>query len=792
MIELEINGKKVEVPEGSMVMEAAEKLGVYVPHFCFHKKLSIAANCRMCLVEIEKMGKPLPACATPVNEGMKVFTNTQKAKKAQEAVMEFLLINHPLDCPICDQGGECQLQDLAVGYGGSNSRFTEEKRVVFQKNIGPLISAQEMSRCIHCTRCVRFGQEIAGVMELGMPGRGEHAEISTFLGSAVESELSGNMIDICPVGALTSKPFRYTARTWELQRYKTISPHDGMGTNIIAQVNSGKVARVVPFENETINECWISDRDRFSYSALNSNDRLHEPMIKDKTGDWRPAGWREALEFAVKIISNGKKKGKFGVRGLASPSSSTEEFQLFSKLIKNIGSDSLDFRTWISDKNFDDNVFGIPNLGIKIRELSEISSVFIIGSRFRDDYPLLAQKFRVASRLGDTKIAQLNAIEQDLLMPLEESIIDRPSNWHNQLKDILNVCKNILSCNSNDEKKVSCSESAKRIAKMLIEDISGSPSTLIIAGPSVMSHPQASYLLSIISEISEVISCKFASLPPGGNNTGGYVAEAYPNSDGYNYPSMFVDSEAAFLLLNIEPSKDLKNGLNACECMKNSPYGVIAMTAFKSAVSDVASVMLPISPFTESAGTFINIEGRSQKTRAVANPQGNSRPAWKVLRVIGNLLGIDEFQYQDLTDVENIFSNKIDHKLFVKDQFFEIKKIDYQKLSPVVTDDFFELVSFYPIYLTDQIVRRSESLLNTSQSSTQKLLVNSENFEDLSLNKAKLLKLKDHNGNYLKLDPDTPIIVHPGVAKGSIAVTLGHPNQDNIFSSDNLVKVVVS
>jgi NADH-quinone oxidoreductase subunit G len=344
MIEIELDGKKVEVPEGSMVMHAAEKAGTYVPHFCYHKKLSIAANCRMCLVDVEKAPKPMPACATPVTQGMIVRTKSDKAIKAQQSVMEFLLINHPLDCPICDQGGECQLQDLAVGYGGSSSRYQEEKRVVFHKEVGPLISMEEMSRCIHCTRCVRFGQEIAGVMELGMLHRGEHAEITTFVGNTVDSELSGNMIDICPVGALTSKPFRYSARTWELSRRKSVSPHDSTGANLIVQVKANKVMRVVPLENEEVNECWIADRDRFSYEALASDDRLTVPMLK-QGGQWREVDWQTALEY----VANGLKQirndhGADAIGALGSPHATVEELHLLAQLMKGLGSGNIDHR----------------------------------------------------------------------------------------------------------------------------------------------------------------------------------------------------------------------------------------------------------------------------------------------------------------------------------------------------------------------------------------------------------------------------------------------------------------
>jgi NADH-quinone oxidoreductase subunit G len=787
MIELEINGKKIEVPEGSMVMEAAQQLGFYVPHFCFHKKLSIAANCRMCLVEIEKMGKPLPACATPVNEGMRVFTNSEKAKKAQKGVMEFLLINHPLDCPICDQGGECQLQDLAVGYGGSSSRFTEEKRVVFHKNMGPLISAEEMSRCIHCTRCVRFGQEVAGVMELGMPGRGEHSEITTFLDGAVESELSGNMIDICPVGALTSKPFRYTARTWELKRFKTISPHDGMGSNIIAQVNSGKVARVVPFENELINECWISDRDRFSYSALNSSDRLLEPMIKDKSGNWKIVDWQEALEKTVEIVNEGKLLGKYGIRGLSSPLSSTEELALFSQLVKNCGSDSIDFRVWLADKEFDKYISGVPNLGMKITQLNQVNSVFVVGSRLRDDFPLLAQKFRVARKLSGLRIAQLNAVEQSLLMEVEESIIEKPSQWIRILEEILNICqrKNFEEVPNKSDSKIK----AHKIAEMFLNDCSESKKSLIIAGPSVFSHPQASSILSLISQIAEVTKCRFASLPSGGNIAGGCIANAIPDSDGYNTASMFKNSDAAFLLLNVEPAKDLNFGLHAVSSMSKSKVGVVAMTSFKSSVSDFATVMLPISPFTESSGTYINIEGRVQNIRPVTDLQGNSRPAWKILRVIGNLLGIKEFNYENINDVQNLFANKIGEDSFIKKIEFAVKTNN--TLIPNIANEknILETTTFFPIYLSDYIVRRSESLLKTSQSSKPNFLINPKTLDFFSIQSGDLMKLSFiDNSNVESVEANC--LADSSVAEGVVAVANGHPDQNNFFPPKQLVTIV--
>src|SRR5690606_9439281 len=420
MLKIEIDGRQTEVPQGSTVMDAARKLGMYIPHFCYHPKLSIAANCRMCLVEVEKAPKPLPACATPVTDGMKAHLVSDVAKTAQKGVMEFLLINHPLDCPICDQGGECQLQDLAVGYGNSASRYQEPKRVVIPKSMGPLISAEGMTRCIQCTRCVRFGQEIGGIMELGMMGRGEHSEIVSFVGQAVESELSGNMIDLCPVGALTSKPFRFSARSWELGRRRSVSPHDSLGSNLIVQTKLSKVMRVLPLENEELNECWLSDKDRFSYEGLN-DQRLERPMVK-QGGEWREVDWPVALQHVV----DGLRKAGKSVGALASPHSTFEELYLLQKLIRAQGSDNIDFRLRQSDFSADGKLKGAPWLGMKVQKLSQLDCVLVVGSFLRKDHPLIANRFRQAAKKGQ-QVNILHMANDNSLIKLANRVIVRPS-----------------------------------------------------------------------------------------------------------------------------------------------------------------------------------------------------------------------------------------------------------------------------------------------------------------------------------------------------------------------------
>ncbi len=441
-VNLEIDGKPIEVPGNTMVIEAASRLGIYIPHFCYHRKLAIAANCRMCLVQVEKAPKPLPACATPVAEGMKVFTHSAAAVQAQKGVMEFLLINHPLDCPICDQGGECQLQDLAVGYGGSASRYTEDKRVVTTKEIGPLVAAEEMTRCIHCTRCVRFGQEIAGIMELGMVGRGEHAEILAFVGKTVDSELSGNMIDLCPVGALTSKPFRYSARTWELTRRKSISPHCGLGSNLIVQVKQDRVMRVLPLENEAINECWLSDKDRFSYAGLNSPERLTRPMLK-RDGRWEETEWSIALEEVVRGLKRVREThGAQAIGALATPHSTFEELHLLGRFMRGIGSGNVDFRLRQTDFAADAQPAGVPWLGMSIAELSGLDRVLVVGSHLRKDHPLIAARLRQAARKG-AQVSVLHCLDDELLIKLREKIIVAPAALPAALAEVVRAAAQI-------------------------------------------------------------------------------------------------------------------------------------------------------------------------------------------------------------------------------------------------------------------------------------------------------------------------------------------------------------
>ncbi|HEY8102794.1 MAG TPA: NADH-quinone oxidoreductase subunit NuoG [Burkholderiaceae bacterium] len=711
MVEIEIDGKKVEVLEGSMVMDAANKLGTYIPHFCYHKKLSIAANCRMCLVEVEKAPKPLPACATPVTAGMIVRSNSDKAVKAQKSVMEFLLINHPLDCPICDQGGECQLQDLAVGYGPSASRYEEEKRVVHHKDVGPLISMKEMSRCIHCTRCVRFGQEIAGVMELGMTGRGEHSEITSFVGNTVDSELSGNMIDLCPVGALTSKPFRYSARTWELSRRKSVSPHDGLGSNLIVQVKGGKVLRVLPLENEEINECWLSDKDRFAYEGLNSDQRLTKPMIK-QNGQWIETEWQTALQYVAHGLRNIKHEhGADAIAALGTPTSTLEELSLLQKLVRGLGSENIDFRLRQSDFSLDGNV--TPWLGMSINEFSQLKRTFIIGSFLRKDHPLLAARLRQAAKRG-AKINVLHATDEDLLMPVANKMIKAPSAWLSALGEVIVAIAQAKSITAPvGFEKIVPSAEAKKIAESLL---SGEPKAILL-GNAAAQHPQASQLHVAAQWIAQNTDAKFGYLTEAGNTVGGYLANALPGN-GANALKSFELPRKAYVLLNAEPEFDSHNPQVARAALDQAEM-VVALTPFMHGMA-YADVLLPIAPFTETSGTFVNCEGRAQSFNGSVKPLGDTRPAWKVLRVLGNLLGLSGFDYETSEAIRTeIIGEKTDTGFDLTSRLNNFANLQPQAAAQN-SGTGLERVADVPIYFSDAIVRRAESLQETTDAQPPK------------------------------------------------------------------------
>ena len=700
MIEIELDGKKISVTEGSMVMHAADAAGTTIPHFCYHKKLSIAANCRMCLVDIEKAPKPMPACATPVMQGMIVRTKSDKAIKAQKSVMEFLLINHPLDCPICDQGGECQLQDLAVGYGAGASRYQEEKRVVFQKNVGPLISMQEMSRCIHCTRCVRFGQELAGVMELGMQHRGEHSEITTFAGRTIDSELSGNMIDICPVGALTSKPFRYSARTWELSRRKSVSPHDSTGANLVLQVKGDKVLRVVPLENEDVNECWIADRDRFSYEALNSDQRLHTPMIK-QGGQWQAVDWNTALGYVADGLKRIKADhGVAGIGALGSAHRTVEELHLLAKLVRGLGSESIDFRTRHADFTHAAPAGSAMWLGTPIAALSALDRAFVIGSFLRKDHPLFAQRIRQSVRKGGA-VMSLNAMQDDWAMPVAAHITAAPLAWPQALADVAGYIATAKGVDAPAAAQANAE--AEAVAQALL---SGERKAVLL-GNAAAQHPQAATLLALAQWIGAHTGASVGYLTADANTVGAQWVNALPGVGGLNAGQMLSQPMKALLLLDVEPALDAADAAATQAAMAGAGL-VVALTSFKDAAVANADVLLPIAPFTETAGTFVNAEGRVQSFHGVVKPAGDSRPAWKVLRVLGNLLGLAGFNHETSEDVR---------AEALGDLATVAKRLDNRTAAAITLPSAaigLQRLADVPIYATDALVRRAAALQLTA------------------------------------------------------------------------------
>ncbi|MBU3547418.1 NADH-quinone oxidoreductase subunit NuoG [Polynucleobacter sp. MWH-Jannik1A5] len=752
MVEIELDGKAVEVPQGSMVMHAANKLGTYVPHFCYHKKLSIAANCRMCLVEVEKAPKPLPACATPVTQGMKVFTHSAKAVEAQRSVMEFLLINHPLDCPICDQGGECQLQDLAVGYGKSNSRYDEEKRVVFHKNVGPLISMQEMTRCIHCTRCVRFGQEVAGVMELGMVNRGEHSEITTFVGQTVDSELSGNMIDLCPVGALTSKPFRYAARTWELGRKRSVSPHDSLGANTTVQTKANKVMRVVALENESINECWISDRDRFSYEGLNSADRVTTPMVK-QGGQWLETDWQSALDYvahSLKTIS--AESGPEAIGALAHPISSAEELHLLQKMVRGLGSQQIETRLRQTDVK---SSAPAPWLGMPIAKVSELDRVLVIGSFLRKDQPVLAARIRTASKRG-LQVARIDAGGDDWLIP-SSGIAAAPSAWLSTLSEVAQAVAKAKSVSAPaGTANLTVSPAAQKIADSLISG----ESAAVLLGSAAIAHQYASDLHVLAQFIADQTNATLGFLPEGGNAVGASLV----NANGVGVESVLSGDRRAVILMNIEPDADLPNPAAARAALAKANT-VIALSAYKSSdLLEVADVILPISAFTETVSTFVNLEGRAQTVQPSVKPLGDSRPAWKVIRVLGGLLGLDGFLFNLPEEVlgEALPENYCTH-LSNKTISTSIANGNVAPLNGL------ERLADVNIYAGDPIVRRSSALQLTRDAKRgNQVGLNQKTFSELGLKEGDAVRVTQANQSV-----DMPATLEVNLAPGAVRISAG-------------------
>ena len=764
LVNIEIDGRAVQVPHGSTVMDAANKLGIYVPHFCYHKKLSIAANCRMCLVQVEKAPKPLPACATPVTEGMKAWSHSEQAIKAQQGVMEFLLINHPLDCPICDQGGECQLQDLAVGYGGSASRYREKKRVVFHKYMGPLISAEEMTRCIHCTRCVRFGQEIGGIMELGMSGRGEYAEIETFVGRTVDSELSGNMIDLCPVGALTSKPFRYAARTWELSRRKSVSPHDGHGSNLVVQVKNDRVMRVLPLENEAVNECWLSDKDRFSYEALNTDERLTSPLIK-QGGEWKSVDWPTALEFVANGVRDVvAKHGGASVGALVSPHSTLEEMTLAARLMRGLGSDNVDFRLRQTDFRDAGLRDGIPFLGMPIADVGRLDRALVIGSFLRKDHPLLAHRLRQAARKG-AQVSSLHSVDDDWLLPVAHRAIVLPSLLPGMLAQIV----------------VAAAQGSGRQAPAALQDIEPAAAADVIAasllsgerraillGNYAIQHAEASQIIALAQALAAITGATLGICTEAANTVGGYLAGALPQGDGLNAQAMLgtqgAESRRAYVVLHAEPEFDCANPVAARAALEKADL-VVVLSEFRTAMR-YADVLLPIAPFTETSGTFVNCEGRVQRFHGVVQPAGGSRPGWKVLRVLGTMLELPGF---DADSSEQVRDAVLGDAADLARKLSNATRVDI--VAPGKASGGVERVADVPIHFADPLVRRAASLQATADAKPPRARLSRTLLDQLGLEEGAQIKIRQGRGEAVLATQ-----VDPAVPPGVVRIAAAHPS----------------
>ena len=770
MVSIEINGQQLQVPEGTMVIQAADDAGITIPRFCYHKKLSVAANCRMCLVEVEKAPKPLPACATPVSEGMRVFTRSPLALEAQKSVMEFLLINHPLDCPICDQGGECDLQDLAVGYGKDVSRFTEKKRVVADKNIGPLI-ATEMTRCIHCTRCVRFGQEIAGIMELGATGRGENTRIGTYVERAVNSEMSGNVIDLCPVGALTSKPYRYTGRPWENVHQPSIAPHDCLGSNINLDVRRNRVMRVVPRENEALNEVWISDRDRFSYTGIYSEERALRPQIK-QGDDWKEVEWETALAYALeglKTVRN--QKGAEQLGALVSPSATLEEHYLLQKLMRGIGSNNIDHRLRQQDFSDQDIAPLYPALGQGIADLQEVDAALLIGSWVRKDQPIAAHRLRKAALQG-ASIMAVNALAYDFNFPLTANLVSAPAGMATNLAANIKALLS-LSGKSAPEglagllENVSVQDSHQAIAQQLLNADKAS----VLIGNQAMNQSEFATLRALANVIADLADAKLGYLSEGANSVGACLAGSLPyrglagesiSNPGKTAYEMIHEGLGAYVLMGTEPEYDCANSGRALAAMKNADF-VVCLTAFATdAMRDYADVILPISVFAETAGTFVNAEGKWQSYQGVVQPLEEARPAWKVLRVLGNLFSLDGFDYVSVDEVRGEVESAA-ASLSVS------ASSEWRCPASLATgSNGLMRVGHLPLYAVDALVRRSEPLQATRDTIMAAAYINSKtaNQQGLSANQNVRVAQDQYSANL-------PVVIDEGVPDQCVFIPAG-------------------
>ena len=705
LIDITVDGRALKAKKGQMLIEVTDAANVKVPRFCYHKKLSVAANCRMCLVEVEKAPKPLPACATPVMPNMVVHTASKLAREAQQGTMEFLLINHPLDCPICDQGGICELQDVAMGYGQGASQYTEGKRVVFDKYIGPLI-ATEMTRCIHCTRCVRFGEEIAGIRELGATGRGENTRIGTYIEKSVVSEVSGNVIDICPVGALTARPSRYTARAWELRQQPSISPHDSVGSNTALHLDGNTVNHVVPRDNEGINEVWISDRDRFAYQGLRSAERVSEPMVRQ--GDALvPASWSTALaRAAAALVPAGEAGAPSDLGTLVSASSTLEELYLAQKLTRALGSNSVDHRVGQLDFSDQASAPTMPWLGMQLADLETLDAALLIGSNIRKDQPIAALRLRKAA-LGGAAISLINPKHFPLHFEAAELVTTRYDRMVSELYCVARAAGADVSDMLDAPASPACDERHQRIA----DSLSNGDRAAVVLGNIAVSHPAWAQLRWLAAQLARATDATLSMLPERANTAGAWLAGAVPHraaggapldSAGHHAGDQLGGAASRLLLVNVEPDFDAASPGAAVQALSRAD-SVVAMSAFASpAILAHADVVLPLATFAEGFGTWVNASGQWQSARGAVTPPGEARPGWKVFRVLAEALGLDGFGYDSPESVTRELAGAC-RDVQLNNLVQDAQAPSFDGPSPA------ELLRAgeTPIYATDPLVRRS-------------------------------------------------------------------------------------
>lgn len=785
MVKIEINGQELEVPKGSMLIEAADEAGITIPRFCYHKKLSVAANCRMCLVDVEKVAKPLPACATPVTDGMKVFTQSAKAIEAQRSVMEFLLINHPLDCPICDQGGECDLQDLAMGYGNDLSRYTENKRVILDKNIGSLI-ATEMTRCIYCTRCVRFGQEIAGIMELGATGRGEHTRIGTYVEHAVNSEMSGNIIELCPVGALTAKPSRYHGRPWEFKQTASVAPHDCIGSNIYYETRRNKVMRVVSRENEAINEVWLSDRDRFSYTALENNERVLSPLIKQGE-DWKEVDWQTALNYAVeglKLVHEQKSADQ--IAALISPAVTLEEHYLLQKLMRALGSNNIDHRLRQLDFSDQENDAVLPSLGCNIADLEKMNSILLVGSWVRKDQPIASHRIRKAAMSG-AEVMLLNPLDYDYNFPISTSIVTAPDNMPLQMAGIAKaLAENNQELNDKEAaliQDISPTEAQRSIATSL----SSAENGVILLGNQAHYQYEYSSLRALAALIAKLANISLGFLTEGANTAGACVAGCLPHrttagvgvdSAGKHALDMIQDKMAAYILYSVEPEFDCAMPGLATEAMNDADF-VISLGSFVNEnIKATADVILPISLNAETSGTFINAEGSWQSFMAATTPPGDTKPGWKVLRVLGNLFDLNGFDYVTSDEV----LSEVQSMAAVSPATSAAYSADSL---PGKTQGVLQRVGYLPIYAVDAQLRHSQPLQETADVMQAAAYINSNTASSIGVTENDMVKVNQENGT-----ARLQAVIDEGVPGNSVFIPMGVAGTEKLGAGFGAIELV--